>query len=118
LNQNVEFAGYLQQPFADAQIFVLSSRFEGMPNALLEAAANGLPLVSTPCSDGVIELLRNQPGVWLANSVSAADLAIAMKTALTAVNAGQRFTHNFLEPFRFERAIAAYERLIDEELAR
>lgn len=118
LNQNVELAGYLPQPFVGGQIFVLSSRFEGMPNSLLEAAAHGLPLVATPCSDGVVELLRDQPGVWLAAAASVADLAIAMKTALEQVNPGLRFEHKFLEPFRFERAIAAYERLIDEELSR
>ncbi len=118
LNQNVNFSGFHQQPFAGAHIFVLSSRFEGMPNALLEAAAHGLPIVSTPCSDGVVELLRNQPGAWLADSTTAADLAIAMEAALAEVKPGQRFEHKFLEPFRFARAIKAYERLIDEELSR
>lgn len=42
----------------DAKIFLLTSNFEGMPNALIEAMCLGMPCVSTPVS-GAVDLIEN-----------------------------------------------------------
>jgi glycosyltransferase involved in cell wall biosynthesis len=112
----VRFAGYVEHPeedFPGAALFVLPSRHEGMPNALLEAAAAGLPIVALPASGGVTGLLRGQPGVWLAPQVSAAALGMTLLQALSELRPGRRFTHTFIEPFRMERATRVYQELID-----
>jgi glycosyltransferase involved in cell wall biosynthesis len=119
LDAAVRFAGHVDRPwtlFPAATLFVLSSRHEGMPNALLEAAAAGLPIVALPTAGGVTELLRDQPGVWLSSTLSVDALAASLVAALHSLRPGERFAHAFVEAFQMNRAIQAYERLIDRTL--
>ena len=98
LEAAVCFAGQMENPyvlFPGATLFVLSSRREGMPNALLEALAGGLAIVALPSSGGVIELLRDRPGTWLAPQISAKALAISMICALEALRTKQLCVHSF-----------------------
>jgi glycosyltransferase involved in cell wall biosynthesis len=121
LDSAVRFREPVDRPwtlFPAATLFVLPSRHEGMPNALLEAAAGGLPIVSLPASGGIVDLLRAQPGVWLAHEVSLDALAAALLAAMRALRPGERFEHHFVEAFRIDRAIGAYENLIDQMLAK
>jgi glycosyltransferase involved in cell wall biosynthesis len=119
LDAAVRFTGYVHSPsayFPGASLYVLSSRHEGLPNALLEAAAGGLPLVCPPASGGLSELLHGQPGCWLATEISARALAESLIEALQVLEPEQRFAHAWIEPFRMENAIHAYEKLIDATL--
>jgi glycosyltransferase involved in cell wall biosynthesis len=95
LQTAVRFAGHLANPYAyfpGATLFVLSSRHEGMPNALLEAVAAGLPIVALPSSGGVVDLLRNRPGTWLAPEISTSALADSLLAALQYLHPEQQLT--------------------------
>lgn len=60
--KDVWMPGYSDNPFAfmrSAAVLVLSSIYEGLPNVLLEALACGCPVISTNCSSGPSEILKN-----------------------------------------------------------
>lgn len=113
----VRFLGHVDSaaPFlGGASLFVIASRHEGMPNAVLEAAAAGLPIVAVPAMGGLAELLRGRPGVWMASEISTNALAHTLHSALTMLRPGERFAHCWVERFGLASAIPAYEELISE----
>lgn len=65
LQQSVILPGFVDNPFAvmkQANLFVLSSISEGLPNALIQAMACGTPVISTDCPSGPAEILEG--GKW------------------------------------------------------
>jgi glycosyltransferase involved in cell wall biosynthesis len=59
--KDVHFAGFADNPFAymaRASVYVLSSIYEGLPNALIQAMALGTPAVATDCPSGPKEVLE------------------------------------------------------------
>ncbi len=97
LEGHVSLTGYasdIAACYRTATLFVLPSRYEGMPNALLEAAAAGLPIVATPCCEGVRELLTGAPGAWLASAITTEALTAALLTALESPPGAASSTHS------------------------
>lgn len=81
IGDRVVLAGDMDNPFrvlAGAALLVLSSRWEGYPNVLLEAMALGVPVVATDCPHGPREILEDGRYGQLAPVGDAAALARAM----------------------------------------
>ena len=65
IHDDVDFRGFQFNPvayMARARLFVLSSTYEGLPSALIEAMACGTPVVSTDCPGDPREILED--GRW------------------------------------------------------
>ncbi len=115
LGKRVRLVGYQENPWwlmAQADVFVLASRIEGLPNAVAEALALGLPVVATDCSSGVREYLANgQYGVLVKPDDERA-LAAELKRVLVDEKLRQSLSAKALErakAFDLPAIVAKYE---------
>ena len=86
----VQFHGHVRdihEAIADAEIFALSSSFEGLSNALLECMMMGFPCVSTRC-EGSVDVIRSGENGLLVDKGSDGQMAAAL--ALLADDPGLR----------------------------
>jgi glycosyltransferase involved in cell wall biosynthesis len=84
---DLELPGFVENPFKymiNASLFVLSSRFEGLPGVLIQALACGCPAVSTDCPHGPAEILDGGRYGKLVPVGDDAALADAMAATLDA----------------------------------
>lgn len=84
LQQHVAFAGYVANPLphvCQADLFCLPSLYEGMPNALIEAVACRVPVLSTDCPSGPSEILSGGRFGTLVPPKNASALAAAIDDA-------------------------------------
>lgn len=87
LAYDIDMPGFCENPFAlmaRAGVFVLSSRWEGFPNALVEAMACGAPVIATNCPSGPYEILDGGQIAPLVPVDDANTLGQALRTTLSS----------------------------------
>lgn len=113
LQEHVLLPGFVENPFflmKKADVFVLSSAWEGLPNVLIQAMACGTPVVSTNCPSGPSEILED--GKW-GRLVSVGDVeALAQAMLDTLTESEHPDVVSRAAYFSLERAVDGYLNLL------
>lgn len=113
LGQDVSLPGFVANPcpyMARAGVFVLSSRWEGLPGVLIEALYCGSPLVATDCPSGSREILADGRYGRLVPVGDALALGGAIEATLDGRN--PRPSRESWQRFEQETAVDQYARLL------
>jgi glycosyltransferase involved in cell wall biosynthesis len=114
----VHFLGFQQNPwryFRHADLFVLSSRNDALPNAMLEALALGTPIVATDCPGGIREIQDSDDRVVLVPPEDPGALAEAI-VSICKMPSDQREClegrRSTLSKFDLHRIVGEYSKLL------
>jgi len=137
LHSRVVFAGAVDDPasfLARAELFALASRYEGFPNAHIEALSLGVPVVATDCPTrpatagrigpargGVHELVEHGVTGLLVPPEDPAAFAVALATMLGDEKKRNQMAANALgvrEKFAPDKTLDAWERVIESAVKR
>jgi glycosyltransferase involved in cell wall biosynthesis len=85
IQSDVDFPGFIKNPFPfmrKCTMYVLTSRIEGLPGALIQAMACGAPAISTDCPSGPSEIIQQGKNGILVPVGDSAKLVSAIETLL------------------------------------
>lgn len=110
-------AGNVGEWYERADLYVMSSRFEGFPNTLVEAMAYGLPAVSFDCDTGPRDIIRHEVDGLLVPPGDVAGLAAALDWLMDDAALRKQFAERAVEVrerFSMKRIAGMWEELFEE----
>lgn len=114
MEEDISLPGFVSNPYpflAGAAVFVLSSKWEGLPTAMIEALYCGVPIVATNCRSGPQEILKGGVFGRLVPVGDVETMAHAMYETLNLPEKKKNLEESW-RPFEFETVIKQYMRLV------
>lgn len=99
-----------------ATIYILSSKYEGCPNSLIEAVASGIPCIAADCLSGPREVLLDGDGGLLFQVGEDAELAKCIDRYLdnpTEMDTQKKLAYRQISRFELKTAIDSYCHIIE-----
>ncbi|HEY6351165.1 MAG TPA: glycosyltransferase [Candidatus Angelobacter sp.] len=115
--EKVYFLGFQKNPWLYlryADLFVLSSRYEGMPNIVLEALALGLPVVAADCPGALREMKDSVKRIVLVPGENPGALAEAIVEVCGETQRGREWRHSRqgIGMFDLQQVVGEYSKLL------
>lgn len=108
----------MKSVYGTADLFVLPSNYEGMPNTLIEAMASGLPCIATDCETGPSDLIENEENGLLIPVKNKDALIEAMDYMVsnldTAMILGEKARKTIHEKCTVEAIVSELQRICEE----
>jgi glycosyltransferase involved in cell wall biosynthesis len=115
LESKVKLLGFQDNPYIymkQADIFVLSSRFEGLPNVVLEANACGTTVIAFDCPGGTNEIIIDGENGYLAKCQDKNDFIDKLKK----IPLEKEINQNILNKYEVSQIVRNYENLFESTL--
>lgn len=106
----------IQKEYINSSVFVVSSRFEGLSMALLEAASCGLPIVSFACPCGPRDVISDGVDGFLVEKENVDALAESLMKIMTSLELRQRMSKAIqkkAESFQIENIAVQWKQLFE-----
>lgn len=121
LVDRVDMPGFAGNPYPwmrAADLFVLSSRFEGFPNVVLEAQVCGTPTLAFDCPGGLSEIMCEGVNGWLVPPEDEGALAAALPTCARAGLDPQSVRRTVIDRYGVAHITSLYEQLFRDAAGR
>lgn len=117
LSHRIKMIGFVENPYSyivKSDIFVLSSRYEGLSNVLLEVMLCGVPAVAFDCLGGIREILKHGINGYIVPKEDIESLSKYIKLASVTPFDRQRIKDSVRHKFNLNQRVKDYEKLFLE----